>query len=475
MAAADYVALIRRYFPQSEWQNAYNVMMFESGGNPRVPSKEWSDRERSVGLFQINTNVHPLTPQQAMDPETNVRYAAQLWQRNGWSSDWVNASRQLGLGGNTMAEPVDEEDRVLADYTASGGGQTAGGGDIAYYDQLIEQLKQQYETADPLYQPQILSVINDVIKARASLIQQQQQMGLSREQLGLSAQGQQYDQAYRQAQLALQEKLGLLSHQIAVGDRTAQDAMNLFSQEMQNQQAMLEAAKWAVPEGLTHFPGYGPGGAASTAAKLMGVKPESIPITRVPYSPVQTTIPQGGFPQPNIPPADGSPWTGGGNEPAMPGSNYFIPPTSWAQNQAPSVSGVSNITPGDYGSQNTPFSPNYAQLGGPLPPQIPTSPNYAQMGGVLPPMTPPQSTPWLQSQYNRLQSPSPYTLEEQYKALQAQRPGVSSEDWYNRVAEAYRDLLRVTSGQLRPLFPWLSSSSTSLPAPVSAPRGTYTR
>lgn len=96
-------ALIQHYFPPEQWDNAYQVMMAESGGNPNAANDQVPQRERSFGLFQINTNVHPLTREQAMDPETNIRYAAQLYSQQGWRP-W-SAAQQLGLVGSPGKPP----------------------------------------------------------------------------------------------------------------------------------------------------------------------------------------------------------------------------------------------------------------------------------------------------------------------------------------------------------------------------------
>lgn len=44
----------------------------ESNFNPNAANE--SDKERSYGLMQINTKVHPLSKEDALDPEKNIRY-----------------------------------------------------------------------------------------------------------------------------------------------------------------------------------------------------------------------------------------------------------------------------------------------------------------------------------------------------------------------------------------------------------------
>jgi hypothetical protein len=89
--------LIKKYFPQSEWQRAYNVMMGESGGNPGAIGDNYPIRGQtipSVGLFQIRTLPGRPTAQQLSNPEYNVQYAANMWRSQGWSP-WT-AARKLG-------------------------------------------------------------------------------------------------------------------------------------------------------------------------------------------------------------------------------------------------------------------------------------------------------------------------------------------------------------------------------------------
>ncbi len=92
MEAPSYVVeLIRRYFPQQQWENALNVSRLESGWRANAHNPNGED---SRGLFQINMRAHP-DAGNMFDPEANVAYAASLWRQRGWGP-W-SVARQLGL------------------------------------------------------------------------------------------------------------------------------------------------------------------------------------------------------------------------------------------------------------------------------------------------------------------------------------------------------------------------------------------
>ena len=98
-APADAVSLIKKYFPESEWDNAIAVMMGESGGNAGAHNGNAGTGDDSWGLFQINrygelANTRPPV-NQLLDPEFNVKYAAQMWQSQGWGP-W-GAAKKIGL------------------------------------------------------------------------------------------------------------------------------------------------------------------------------------------------------------------------------------------------------------------------------------------------------------------------------------------------------------------------------------------
>jgi len=81
----DYIALVMRIFPASEWGNALAIMYRESRGNPKAHNTKGED---SRGLFQINVaaGAHPeLAEMDLFDPAENVQIAYKLWQEQGWS------------------------------------------------------------------------------------------------------------------------------------------------------------------------------------------------------------------------------------------------------------------------------------------------------------------------------------------------------------------------------------------------------
>ena len=89
--------LIRKYFPQEEWDRAYNVMKGESGGNPGAVGDDYPIRglhAPSYGLFQIRGLPGRPAKEQLLDPEFNTRYAADMWKNQGWGP-WT-AARKLG-------------------------------------------------------------------------------------------------------------------------------------------------------------------------------------------------------------------------------------------------------------------------------------------------------------------------------------------------------------------------------------------
>jgi hypothetical protein len=87
---ADYVKLIQKYFPFTEWKTAGAIVRCESNGIPNVVS-----RTNDWGLFQINA-VHRGRVggdlNKLLDPETNVRVASILWREQGWGI-WTCAKK----------------------------------------------------------------------------------------------------------------------------------------------------------------------------------------------------------------------------------------------------------------------------------------------------------------------------------------------------------------------------------------------
>jgi len=94
----DAIGLIQKYFPQQEWENARKVMMGESGGRWYAIGDDYPIRGEvrpSYGLFQIRHFANRGTKDQLLNPEYNVRKAAEMWKAQGWSP-WT-VSRKLGL------------------------------------------------------------------------------------------------------------------------------------------------------------------------------------------------------------------------------------------------------------------------------------------------------------------------------------------------------------------------------------------
>ena len=94
----NFVSLVAKYFPQDQVQNALKVIQGESGGNPQAVGDNYpikGEIRPSYGLFQIRTFPNRPSPEQLMDPEQNVAYAAQLYKNQGWKP-WT-AARKLGL------------------------------------------------------------------------------------------------------------------------------------------------------------------------------------------------------------------------------------------------------------------------------------------------------------------------------------------------------------------------------------------
>lgn len=86
-------SLISKYFPRSQWDNAYRVMMAESGGNANAIN--WEDAKitgyPSCGLFQINGSMNWAWN----NPESNIKVAANMYLRRDWSP-W-SVARNMGL------------------------------------------------------------------------------------------------------------------------------------------------------------------------------------------------------------------------------------------------------------------------------------------------------------------------------------------------------------------------------------------
>jgi len=96
--SGNYADLIKKNFSPDQWNNAYRVMMGESGGRSDAVGDNFPIRGEtipSVGLFQIRTLPGRPSAEQLSDPEFNVRYAAQMQKTQGWKP-WT-AARKLGI------------------------------------------------------------------------------------------------------------------------------------------------------------------------------------------------------------------------------------------------------------------------------------------------------------------------------------------------------------------------------------------
>mgnify|MGYP001582553883 CR=1 FL=1 len=90
--------LIKKYFPKDQWQNALAVAKGESGLNPGAIGDNYSIRGQTIpsyGVFQIRGLPGRPPKEQLLDPEQNIKYAANLFASQGWRP-WTVA-RKLGL------------------------------------------------------------------------------------------------------------------------------------------------------------------------------------------------------------------------------------------------------------------------------------------------------------------------------------------------------------------------------------------
>lgn len=101
--------LIKKYFPQEEWQRALQVAMGESGGNPAAVGDQYPIRGQTIpsyGYFQIRGLPGRPSSEQLLNPEENVKYAASMQKEQGWSP-WTVA-RKLGFAGATPAMAAEQ-------------------------------------------------------------------------------------------------------------------------------------------------------------------------------------------------------------------------------------------------------------------------------------------------------------------------------------------------------------------------------
>jgi hypothetical protein len=106
---------ISEFFPMSEWENAANVSLLESGWSAfsendttdgahpcgsvlRVQDGITITAERSIGWFQINACNLPAdwNPNHLYNTRHNVGTAHDMWSKRGWEP-WLFSARQLGL------------------------------------------------------------------------------------------------------------------------------------------------------------------------------------------------------------------------------------------------------------------------------------------------------------------------------------------------------------------------------------------
>ena len=92
--------IISRHFPSTEVDLALRVMEKESGGDPSSHNDNPATGDDSYGLFQINlygrlAESRP-SPEELLDPEKNIQFAAQVFQSSGWHP-WKNTMRKLGF------------------------------------------------------------------------------------------------------------------------------------------------------------------------------------------------------------------------------------------------------------------------------------------------------------------------------------------------------------------------------------------
>jgi len=83
-------SLVKKYFPESEVDYALEIIHCESSGNPKAHNLNYNTYDNSYGLFQINLwgklQYHRPSPQELVDPEKNIKFARELWDRCGWEA-----------------------------------------------------------------------------------------------------------------------------------------------------------------------------------------------------------------------------------------------------------------------------------------------------------------------------------------------------------------------------------------------------
>jgi hypothetical protein len=405
-------ALIQKYFPQSEWENAYKVASGESGGFTNFQNDANPSQERSYGPFQVNINAHPqYSKAEMLDPEMNVRYAAQLWQEQGWQP-WTVA-RNMGLpgttpvnGGSTMAEPTDEIGSAEGlDYGEDTGATTAANDavNVAYAEvQRLQALLAQDPAQASLYQPDLTKAVANYTKAvddanrLAGQRDQQFYAGESAKTRQATAKENDLDRILKTQQggldRATQEYIAQLSNEVQKGNLQLSAATNAFDQAMQNytfrntRQQMAgglynnandlvgKYAPMAAYEGQKYFSGMGPekGGILDQLGKLLGANIDAVPINRIAFNPrgdVERVL-QGGYDwapiAQTVQATYGIPTPGGGPAPntstaTTPTGPSGTPYQSTAQDPYGNSAGMANIpTPqSPYDNSAGMASPNY--------------------------------------------------------------------------------------------------------------------
>ncbi len=117
---SDVDSLIKKHFPQSEWDTARAVMMAESGGNPGAKGDDYPINglhAPSYGLFQIRHLEGRPGPDVLLNAEENIKYAAQMQRTQGWGP-WTgytsgNYKQYLGGKGTFSGELANNESRAL--------------------------------------------------------------------------------------------------------------------------------------------------------------------------------------------------------------------------------------------------------------------------------------------------------------------------------------------------------------------------
>lgn len=107
-------ALINKHFPPEARETAKAIMLAESGGRQDAVGDEYPINglyAPSYGLFQIRALEGRPSPEVLLDPEENIKFAAQLYKEQGWQpwSAYTNGNYQQYLGEAGEQSFLDEE------------------------------------------------------------------------------------------------------------------------------------------------------------------------------------------------------------------------------------------------------------------------------------------------------------------------------------------------------------------------------